>query len=61
MFLFNIVLLRLIGNIGVSAYAIIANMNIIAVALFTGIGQGFQPLVSGFHGGANQREEMKKF
>lgn len=59
MFLFNIVLLRLIGNIGVSAYAIIANMNIIAIALFTGVGQGFQPLVSGFHG-ANQREEMKK-
>ena len=59
MFLFNIVLLRLVGNIGVAAYAIIANMNIVVIALFTGIGQGFQPLVSIFHG-ARQKDKIKK-
>lgn len=59
MFLFNIVLLDLVGNIGVSAYAIIANMNIVVIALFTGMGQGFQPLVSVFHG-ARRTDKVKK-
>jgi len=59
MFLFNIVLLQLVGNIGVSAYAIIANMNIVVIALFTGIGQGFQPLVSTYHG-ARESNTVKK-
>ena len=59
MFLFNIVLLRLVGNIGVAAYGIIANMNIVVIALFTGMGQGFQPLVSIFHG-ASYKNKIKK-
>lgn len=59
MFLFNIVLLQLVGNIGVSAYAIIANMNIVVIAIFTGMGQGFQPLVSMFYG-ARKQGEVKK-
>ncbi|WP_440896471.1 MATE family efflux transporter [Amphibacillus sp. Q70] len=50
MFLFNIFILQLVGNIGVSAYGIIANMNIIAIAIFTGMGQGFQPLISHYYG-----------
>lgn len=53
MFLFNIVLLQLVGDIAVSAYAIIANMNIIAIAIFTGIGQGIQPLISINYGARN--------
>ena len=56
MFLFNIVLLKLVGNIGVSAYAIIANMNIIVILIFTGLGQGIQPLVSLFHGAQREKE-----
>lgn len=56
MFLFNIVLLELVGNIAVSAYAIIANINIIVIALFTGLGQGFQPLASKFLGQGNSKE-----
>ena len=59
MFLFNIVLLRLIGNIAVSAYAIIANMNIIAIAIFTGIGQGIQPLIS-INYGARKYDIVRK-
>lgn len=59
MFLFNLILLRLVGNIGVSAYAIIANMNIVVIALFTGMGQGFQPLVSQYYGGG-KRFEVKQ-
>lgn len=59
MFLFNIVLLNLVGNIAVSAYAIIANMNIIAIAIFTGIGQGMQPLASINYGSRNKRNVRK--
>lgn len=50
MVIFNLIVLDLAGNVGVSAYSIVANMNIIAVAIFTGIGQGLQPLVSAYHG-----------
>lgn len=57
--LFNVILIRLLGNIGVSAYGIIANMNIVVIALFTGVGQGFQPLVSVFYG-AGEKGKVKQ-
>ncbi|MDN6290508.1 MAG: MATE family efflux transporter [Tetragenococcus koreensis] len=59
MFLFNIILLDLLGNVAVSAYAIIANMNIIAIAIFTGIGQGMQPVASINHGARSERNVKK--
>lgn len=59
MFLFNIVLLNLVGDIAVSAYAIIANMNIIAIAIFTGVGQGMQPVASINYGSRNKRKVGK--
>ena len=33
MFLFNIVLLNLVGHVAISAYAIVANLNIIVIAI----------------------------
>lgn len=45
-FMFNIVILELSGNVGVAAYGIIANISLVCVAIFTGIGQGIQPIVS---------------
>lgn len=45
-FIFNLVIIRLTGDIGVSAYSIIANLSLIATAIFTGIGQAIQPIVS---------------
>ena len=59
MFLFNIMILQVVGTIGVSAYGIIANLNIIVIALFTGLGQGFQPLVSYYYG-QNSSKEIKQ-
>lgn len=59
MFLFNIIILQVVGTIGVSAYGIIANLNIIVIALFTGLGQGFQPLVSYYYG-QNSPKEIKQ-
>ena len=44
--LFNQVLLQLAGNIGVAAYGIVANLALVAVAIFTGLSTGIQPLVS---------------
>lgn len=45
--LFNLAILRTAaGNTGIAAYGIIANLALIAAAVFTGIGQGIQPIVS---------------
>lgn len=43
---FNLVILGLAGNTGVAAYGIIANIALVAAAIFTGIAQGIQPLAS---------------
>lgn len=48
LFTFNIVILKIAGNIGVAAYGVIANVAIIATALFTGVAQGIQPLISNY-------------
>ena len=47
---FNMIILNLAGNIGVAAYGVIANTALVAVALFNGIAQGSQPLVSEYYG-----------
>lgn len=43
---FNLLLLRLGGNIAIAAYGIVANIALVVIAIFTGIGQGIQPLIS---------------
>lgn len=43
---FNMLILDLAGNTGVAAYGVIANTSLVAVALFNGIAQGSQPLIS---------------
>ncbi len=45
-FIFNLAILDMIGEIGVSAYSIIANVSLVAVAIFTGIAQAIQPIIS---------------
>ena len=47
---FNLVILRLKGNLGVASYGIVANMALVGVSIFTGIAQGIQPLVSQGYG-----------
>ena len=47
---FNMVILGLAGNTGVAAYGVVANTSLVAVALFNGIAQGSQPLVSEAYG-----------
>ena len=57
---FNVILLSLEGNIGVAAYGVIANLSLVAVAIFTGVAQGMQPLVSDSYG-RGRREISRKF
>lgn len=43
---FNLIILCLAGNTGVAAYGVVANIALIATAIFVGISQGIQPLAS---------------
>lgn len=47
---FNLVILRIVGNVGVASYGIVANISLVGIAIFTGLSQGIQPLVSRAHG-----------
>ena len=47
---FNSIIMRLEGNIGVAAYGVIANISLVIIAIYTGIAQGIQPIVSRSHG-----------
>ena len=46
MIVFNYLILSFAGNTGVAAYGVIANISLVVVAVYTGISQGIQPLLS---------------
>lgn len=48
--IFNSILMHLEGNVGVAAYGIIANLSLVVMAIYTGIAQGIQPLISRHYG-----------
>jgi len=58
MIVFNLIILKLNGNIGVAAYGIIANLSLVVLAIFTGIAHGAQPLISRFFG--RKQPDMEK-
>ena len=62
MFVFNIELLKVAGDIGVSMYGVICNTAIIFICLCNGINQAAQPIISTNHGaGQNERiTEVRK-
>ena len=47
---FNILILKISGNIGVAAYGIIANISLVVISIYTGIAQGMQPVLSESYG-----------
>lgn len=55
MLIFNFVILSIAGNTGVAAYGIIANLNFFVIAIFAGISEGVQPLISHFFGTGDKR------
>ena len=50
MIIFNTLILKLEGNVGVAAYGVVANISIVVTALYTGLAQGMQPLLSIYYG-----------
>lgn len=50
---FNMIILRLAGNTGVAAYGVVANLSLVLIAIYTGIAQGVQPLISCNYGAGN--------
>lgn len=55
MLLFNFIILRLEGNTGVAAFSIISVISLVVVALYTGLSQGIQPLLSLNYGSGKTR------
>lgn len=53
MIIFNMLILGIEGNIGVAAYGVIANLALVFSAVYTGIAQGIQPLISKGYGENN--------
>lgn len=56
MITFNAIILKLKGNTGVAAYGVVANISLVIVALYTGIAQGAQPLISRFYATGEQKQ-----
>ncbi len=56
---FNMVLLSISGDTAVAAYGVIANVALVCISIFTGIGQGIQPVVSRCYG-AGERMSVQK-
>lgn len=50
---YNNIILSIVGNIGVAAYGVIANIALVVLAIFSGITQGMQPLLSYNYGKGN--------
>ncbi len=56
MITFNTIVLKVAGNTGVAAYGVVANISLVIVAVYTGIAQGVQPLISASYGVGNDRQ-----
>ena len=56
---FNFLLLGLAGNVAVAAYGVIANFALVATAIFNGVAQGAQPLVSECYGRSDRAGAKK--
>lgn len=52
-------ILKLAGNVGVAAYGVVANTSLVAAAVFNGVSQGSQPLLSDYYG-KGQTESVRK-
>lgn len=53
MFLFNFIILRITGNIGVAAFGVISVISLVVIAFYTGLTQGAQPVISSNYGAKN--------
>ena len=51
---FNGLIMGLEGNTGVAAYGVIANLSLVVIAIYTGIAQGIQPILSRSYGAGDR-------
>ena len=56
---FNLLMLHFAGNTGVAAYGIIANLSLVVIAVFSGIAQGTQPLLSRSFGQGQMQDTVR--
>ena len=57
---FNLLILGLAGNVGVAACGVVANISIVVIAIYNGIAQGVQPLLSREYG-RSQEKNVHRF
>lgn len=58
MLVFNFIILRLEGNTGVAAFGVITVVSLVVVAIYTGLSQGIQPIIS-LHYGTGEAANVK--
>ena len=52
---FNLIILGIVGNVGVAAFGVIANIFIVVISIYNGIAGGVQPLISRHYGNGDMR------
>ncbi|MDD2955643.1 MAG: MATE family efflux transporter [Oscillospiraceae bacterium] len=58
---FNRIISGLEGSVGVAAYGVVANLSLVVMAVFTGVAQGAQPLLSRAHGRGEKKAAGQVF
>ena len=58
MFLFNFIILKISGNIGIAAFSVITVISLVVIAIYTGLSEGIQPLISKKYG-ENKIDDVK--
>jgi len=58
MFSFNLIILPIEGNIGVAAFGVITVISLVVIAVFSGLSQGVQPLMSTNYGARKERNVL---
>lgn len=56
---FNMLILGLTGNVGVASYGVVANISLVATAMFNGVANGSQPIASTFYG-QGEKSKLKE-
>lgn len=61
MLVFNYIILRLAGNVGVAAYGVVAAVSLVVIAIYNGLSQGVQPILSRKYGEENASDTKSVF
>lgn len=59
MLVFNLLILGISGNLGVAAFGIVSVISLVVIAIYTGLSQGIQPIISHYYG-KKDKETLEK-